>query len=97
MTRHVDTTGGAHGVVFGAWLLLFLTQTVLVPKGRIAAHRLLGYAGIMLAVLMVVSGYFAAIAMTRRGCDLFLKEGYFPCFESVCFEPKPLPQNGENS
>src|SRR5690349_14636545 len=34
----------AHGVVFGAWLLLFLTQTILVQKGRIAVHRRLGYA-----------------------------------------------------
>lgn len=61
---------GAHGVVFGAWLLLFLTQTILVPKGRIAVHRRLGYVGLGLAVLLVVSGYFTAIAMARRGYDL---------------------------
>jgi hypothetical protein len=61
---------GVHGVVFGAWLLLFLTQTLLVPKGRIAVHRRLGYAGAGLAVLMVVSGYATAIAMARRGYDL---------------------------
>lgn len=60
----------AHGVVFGAWLLLFLTQTLLIPKGRIALHRRLGCAGAVLAVLMVVSGYFTATAMARRGYDL---------------------------
>ena len=61
---------GLHGVVFGAWLLLFLTQTLLASKGRIAVHRRLGYAGALLAVLMVVSGYFTTIAMARRGYDL---------------------------
>lgn len=60
----------AHGVVFGAWLLLFLTQTILVPKGRIAVHRRLGYAGAVLALFMVASGYMTAIAMARRGYDL---------------------------
>jgi hypothetical protein len=61
---------GAHGVVFAAWLVLFLTQTLLVPKGRVTLHRRLGYVGAGLAVLMVVSGYFTAIAMSRRGYDL---------------------------
>jgi hypothetical protein len=60
----------AHGVVFAAWLVLFLTQTLLIPKGRFALHRRLGYAGAVLAVLMVVSGYVTAIAMARRGYDL---------------------------
>ena len=60
----------AHGVVFAAWLVLFLTQTLLIPKGQFAIHRRLGYAGAVLAVLMVVSGYFTAVAMSRRGYDL---------------------------
>ncbi len=60
----------AHGAIFGAWLLLFLTQTVLVAKRKITFHRRLGYLGILLAVLMVLSGYMTAIAMARRGYDL---------------------------
>ena len=59
-----------HGVVFTAWLLLFLSQTLLITKGRYAVHRRLGYFGAVLAVLMVVSGYFTAIQMARRGYDL---------------------------
>lgn len=59
-----------HGAVFGAWLLLFLTQTIFVQMGRIAFHRLMGSAGVMLAVLMVVSGCMTAITMARRGYDL---------------------------
>lgn len=60
----------AHGVVFGAWLLLFLTQTLLVANGRFGLHRRLGYGGIGLALMMVVSGYFTATTMARRGFDL---------------------------
>lgn len=60
----------AHGAVFGAWLLLFLTQTIFVQKGRIAFHRLMGSVGIILAFLMVVSGYLTSIRMAQRGYDL---------------------------
>jgi uncharacterized membrane protein YozB (DUF420 family) len=60
----------SHGILFGAWLLLFLTQTILVSKGKIAVHRRLGYLGALLAVLMVLFGYITAIAMARRGYDL---------------------------
>ncbi len=60
----------SHGAIFGAWLLLFLTQTILITKRKIDVHRRLGYLGALLAVLMVVSGYITAIAMARRGFDL---------------------------
>lgn len=59
-----------HVVVFSAWLLLFLTQTILIQKRRIAIHQQLGYTGAVLAVLMVVSGFMTAIAMAQRGYDL---------------------------
>jgi hypothetical protein len=59
-----------HGVVFTAWLALFLAQTLLVGRGRVSAHRRLGYAGVALALLMVVFGYTTAVAMARRGFDL---------------------------
>jgi ABC-type Na+ efflux pump permease subunit len=60
----------SHGAIFGVWLLLFLTQTILVTKNKIALHRRLGYLGALFAVLMVLSGYITAIAMARRGYDL---------------------------
>jgi hypothetical protein len=59
-----------HGALFTAWLLLLITQTVLVSQRRVAIHRRTGYVGAALAALMVVSGYLAAIAMARRGHDL---------------------------
>jgi uncharacterized membrane protein YozB (DUF420 family) len=60
----------SHGAIFGAWLLLFLTQTILITERKIAVHRRLGYLGALLAVLMVLTGYITAIAMARRGFDL---------------------------
>ena len=60
----------AHGLVFLAWLALFITQTVLISNRQLGMHRRLGYAGVVLAMLMVVSGYATAVAMARRGYDL---------------------------
>lgn len=61
---------GLHGVIFGAWLALFLTQALLVFNRRMAVHRVLGYVGCGLAIIMLFSGYFTTIAMGRRGYDL---------------------------
>ncbi len=61
---------GLHGALFSAWLLLFLLQSFLVARGNRDLHRRIGYAGIILAIVMVCSGYFTAITMTRRGYDL---------------------------
>lgn len=61
---------GAHAAVFSGWLLLFLTQTVLIKNKRFSIHRRLGYAGAGLATLMVISGFVASVTMARRGYDL---------------------------
>lgn len=66
----MNLTVMVHAVIFGAWLVLFLMQTILVSKGKISTHKKMGYAGAVLAFLMVVSGYLTAIKMTRRGYDL---------------------------
>lgn len=59
-----------HGVLFSAWLALFLTQALLIHYGRFTSHRLLGVFGAGLAVVMLISGYFVTIEMVRRGYDL---------------------------
>lgn len=59
-----------HAAIFGAWLILFLVQTILVSKGKVTTHRKLGFLGAVLAIVMVVSGYLTAINMARRGYDL---------------------------
>jgi hypothetical protein len=61
---------GFHGALFTAWLMLFLAQTLLVGRGRMSAHRSLGYVGAAVALLMIGSGYATAVMMARRGFDL---------------------------
>jgi hypothetical protein len=60
----------AHGIVTGAWLLLFLIQATLVATRRTAVHRRLGIIAPVLAVLMIVLGCVAIIEFGRRGYDL---------------------------
>jgi uncharacterized membrane protein YhaH (DUF805 family) len=56
-----------HGVVFSAWMLLFLGQTALIAVRRPAIHRTAGAAGAVLAAFMVVLGIATAIASARSG------------------------------
>jgi hypothetical protein len=56
-----------HGIVFSAWVLLFLAQTLLVASHRAHIHRRLGYASIALATTMIVVGLRTAIESARRG------------------------------
>ena len=56
-----------HGVVFTAWVLLFLVQSTLVSAGRVALHRRLGVAGAVLAALVVVVGTTTAVTQASEG------------------------------
>lgn len=56
-----------HGILFSAWMLLFLTQTVLIAQGKANVHRRLGIGGAMLAVALLVVGVMTAIASAKRG------------------------------
>lgn len=49
-----------HGAVFTLWIVLFVSQVVLVSLKRISLHRRIGLLGFCLAVLMVVLGVLAA-------------------------------------
>lgn len=55
-----------HGLVFTSWIALFLSQTMLIAVRRTDLHRRLGWAGAVLAVLMVVVAITAAILSGRR-------------------------------
>jgi hypothetical protein len=59
----------AHSFAVGAWLLLFLTQAILVATRRTAVHRRLGGIGPVLALLMIILGYVVLINFARRGYD----------------------------
>ena len=57
-----------HGALFSAWFVLFVAQTGLVAARRTDLHRMLGLAGVALAVAMVVTGvYGGLIAAVRPG------------------------------
>ena len=59
-----------HGVIFTGWLLFFVVQATLIATSRAQLHRRLGMISVGFAVLMVVIGYKAAVALTSRGFDL---------------------------
>jgi hypothetical protein len=62
--------GAAHGIVFFAWLGIFLVQVLLIRSRRVAWHRRLGLASAFILPILVPLGFEATIAMVRRGFDL---------------------------
>jgi hypothetical protein len=56
-----------HGLLFSAWVGLFVIQTALVARHRVNTHRRLGIAGGMLAALMVIVGIATALQGAARG------------------------------
>ena len=50
-----------HGVAFTLWMLLYLAQTGLISARRTDIHRLIGPAGLTLAIVMVPLGIATAI------------------------------------
>ncbi len=56
-----------HGVVFTAWLVLFITQVTLIDRGRPALHRRLGLVGAVLLGVVLAVGVMTAINAGRLG------------------------------
>ncbi len=56
-----------HGILFTAWVVLFIVQTALVASHRVALHRKLGITGGALAALMFVVGIVTAARAAARG------------------------------
>jgi hypothetical protein len=54
-----------HGLSLFAWVGLFFAQTVLIRGGNPRLHRKLGYAGAVLAVLIVPLGITTAVSSTH--------------------------------
>jgi hypothetical protein len=59
-----------HGLTMAAWLVLYLTQTILVTRGQVRLHRRLGAAGACLAAVIVVTGTITTFVAASRGFDL---------------------------
>jgi hypothetical protein len=75
----------AHGIVFFAWLLIFLVQSSLVVSRHVALHRKLGLASVLVVALMIPLASATTAAMTRRGFDLSgdLRIDHDPLYESI--------------
>jgi hypothetical protein len=60
-----------HGMVFSAWVLLFVAQTALVAKGDLAVHRKLGLAGVGLLGLMIPLAIAVGVGGIHRPLTAF--------------------------
>ncbi|HTP78530.1 MAG TPA: hypothetical protein VMJ73_16320 [Rhizomicrobium sp.] len=56
-----------HGVVFTAWVLVFLTQATLISRGNAALHRRIGMLGVMLFGVVATVGVATALNAGRAG------------------------------
>jgi len=56
-----------HALLFSAWTLLLLSQTMLAATGRLEHHKAWGLAGISLASVMVAVGMTVAVLRVRAG------------------------------
>ncbi len=56
-----------HGLLMTAWVVLFIAQVRFIAARRIRLHQRLGYAGIGLASLIIVTGIPVAIRSAKYG------------------------------
>ena len=54
-----------HAAAFTAWLVLLVTQTLLIRAGRFRWHRAIGKAAVALVVIMVITGYVVIFGKPR--------------------------------
>ena len=59
-----------HGATSFAWLLLYVTQALLVARGRVDLHRRVGWAGPLIAALLILFAYYTTIDGAFRVSDL---------------------------
>ncbi|HEY2465857.1 MAG TPA: hypothetical protein VGI32_17485 [Steroidobacteraceae bacterium] len=59
-----------HGLVFSAWIILFLAQTILIAKGSRRLHQVLGWLTVGVAAAMVLLVAAATVEQMRRGLPL---------------------------
>ncbi|MEO7658569.1 MAG: hypothetical protein ABIV48_03050 [Pyrinomonadaceae bacterium] len=56
-----------HGLVMSAWVAFFIVQVWLIRNRNVKVHMRLGMAGISLATLLVIVGFFTAAASAKFG------------------------------
>ena len=56
-----------HGLAFSAWMALLAMQVGLASRGRVALHRRLGWASIIVLPVLVVTGHLVAVHALQSG------------------------------
>lgn len=56
-----------HGLIMTAWVVLFITQITLIRTKNAKVHMKMGVLGVVLAILIVVVGFFTAAAAGKYG------------------------------
>jgi hypothetical protein len=78
-----------HGAIFTCWILLLITQTLLVSAHRVDIHRRLGLVGFGLACIMPVVAIAAAVDSLVRHASRPGARAFFavPTFDILAFLP----------
>ena|SRR5579863_7013580 len=66
----LSALAATHGVVYFAWLVLFLVQSRLIATRHVGWHRKLGFSSVVILALMIPLAYTTTMAMVSRGYDL---------------------------
>lgn len=78
LTPPIKTLLIVHGITMLAWILLFILQPTLVRLGKVRAHMLLGSAGALFALGLVVSGWLVGIHAAKANPPDLLLFGMLP-------------------
>jgi len=65
-TRPMSVLLHVHGIVFSAWIALFLVQSLLIARGSRRLHQRLGWLGALFAASMVILVLAANVEELRR-------------------------------
>lgn len=63
----LSTLVAVHGLLFFAWVGVFIIQAALAGAGHVRLHRMLGALGLLAAALMLAVGFVTAVAAAGRG------------------------------
>jgi hypothetical protein len=80
----------AHGILVFCWLLLFVSQTVLIRSRRAVFHRRMGIVAVVLLTLLVPLSYVVTVHMVHRGFDLSGDQGGKTCLQGCDDLRNPL-------
>lgn len=64
---HLPPLFVVHGVVFSSWLVVLVTQSVLISAKQVKVHQKLGYASIAIFAGMVILGWIMSVDAAQRG------------------------------